>query len=392
MVRAAVTWASFLAGLLLCGAALADSASAEAEADKAYQNAQSALSQQAWAEAELHFERVLMFNPEHAEARIQLAMLLAQRGKPETASGFIESLIDDPRTPDAHRQRLVSLLAQLKAGPGPAAKASEAPPPQPAGLLLARVALGYSRNPYARADINNLTLTLPDGNTDLAVNQNIAAAPVLISSLSYLAPNLCGFDAQDQRWGASEQHFANKLLLFCYGSLGGEKVQAFASTLHSVDGNSRISAGLAWPFDSWRLTAQAFKEPQLERQGYALRLEHLQTGSAGAQTLLFAEAEKAISGVPGYTRYGFLREQPLTSTLSLQAQLSAQQDFAGYSPLLENGATRQLLFAELGLQKDWGTVAGWQASGKLQTGRRWSNLALFEFRDTTLQFTFSRAL
>ena len=392
MVRAAVTWASFLAGLLLCTAALADSTSAEAEADQAYQNAQNALSQQAWAEAELHFERVLMFNPEHAEARIQLAMLLAQRGKPETASGFIESLIDDPRTPDAHRQRLVSLLAQLRSGPGPAAKVSEAPPPQPSGLLLARVTLGYSRNPYARADINNLTLTLPDGNTDLPVNQNIAAAPVLINSLSYLAPNLCGFDAQDQRWGASEQHFANKLLLFCYGSLGGEKVQAFASTLHSVDGNSRISAGLAWPFDSWRLTAQAFKEPQLERQGYALRLEHLQTSSAGAQTLLFAEAEKAISGVPGYMRYGLVREQPLTSTLSLQAQVSAQQDFAGYSALLENGATRQLLFAELGLQKDWGTVAGWSVSSTVQTGRRWSNVALFEFRDTTLQITVSRVL
>ncbi len=403
MVRAAVTRASCLAGLLLCGAALADSASAEAEADKSYQQAQSALSQQAWAEAELHFERVLMFNPEHAEARIQLAMLLAQRGKMETASGFIESLIDDPRTPDAHRQRLAGLLAQLRQGPpAPGVIASEARQSMPSGaqsapsaaqpLIQARVALGYSRNPYARADINNLTLTLPDGNTDLPVNQNIAPAPLVISSLSYLAPNLCGFDAQDQRWGASEQNFANKLLLFCYGSLGGEKVQAFASTLRSVDGNSRISAGLAWPFDSWRLTAQAFKEPQLERQGYALRLEHLQTSSAGAQTLLFAEAEKAISGVPGYTRYGFVREQPLTSTLAFQAQLSAQQDFAGYSALLENGATRQLLFAELGLQKDWGTVAGWQASGKLQTGRRWSNLTLFEFRDTTLQLTFSRSL
>ena len=91
-------------------------------------------------------------------------------------------------------------------------------------------------------------------------------------------------------------------------------------------------------------------------------------------------------------RYGLVREQPLTSTLSLQAQVSAQQDFAGYSALLENGATRQLLFAELGLQKDWGTVAGWSVSSTVQTGRRWSNVALFEFRDTTLQITVSRVL
>ena len=93
-------------------------------AELAYQSALAALDAQAWAEAELQFERVLMLNPEHAEARIQLALLLAQRGKFETASGFLQSLIDDPRTPLEHRQRLVDLLAQLK----PAAQPISAAP------------------------------------------------------------------------------------------------------------------------------------------------------------------------------------------------------------------------------------------------------------------------
>ncbi len=419
--RAAAGPVGLLLCLLLGGAAQADTDSAALEAEKAYQSAQKALGAQAWAEAELHFERVLMFNPEHAEARIQLALLLAQRGKLETASAFIESLIDDPRTPQAHRQRLSDLLAQLKrsapllptelpsviaseawqsmtpaaiASPSSviASEARQAMSSGTPAILQARISMGYSSNPYARADINSLTLTLPDGNVDLPVNQNIHAAPMLINSLSYLAPNLCGFEAQDQRWGASEQNFANKLLFFCYGTVGGEKIQTFASSLRAVDGNGRSSVGLAWPMASWRLTAQVFKEPELERQGYALRVDHLRSSSPNAQTLLYAEAEKSVSGMSGYVKSGFSREYALTSSLSLLTQLSLQQDFSGYSALLEYGARRRLVFAELGLQKDWGAHAGWNLRSTLQTGRRWSNLALFGYQDTTLQLSINRLL
>ena len=393
--------AGLLLGLLLGGPVLAAASSAELEAEAAYQSAQSALNAQAWAEAELDFERVLMFNPEHAQARIELAMLLAQRGKIETASAFIESLIDDPRTPLAHRQRLADLLAQLKRGASvtdgiaspSSVIASEARQSMLAAaqpVIQARVSLGYSANPYARADISNLTLTLPGGSADLPVNQNIHAAPMLMSSLSYLAPNLCGFEAQDQRWGASEQNFANKLLVFCYGVVAGQQMQTFASTLRAVDGNGRTSAGLSWPLANWRLTAQLFKEPQLERQGYALRLDHLQRSQSGNQTLLFAELEKSNSGVPGYIKSGILREYALTSGVSVLAQLGLQRDFAGYSVLLADGATRRLLLAQLGLQRDWGQLDGWQLGSALQLARRWSNLALFEYRDATLQLSIER--
>ncbi len=400
--------ASLLLGLLLSGFARAETAGAQEQGDAAYQSALSALSARAWAEAELHFERVLMFMPEHAEARIQLAMLLAQRGKLEAASGFIESLMEDPRTPPAHRERLSEMLAQLKRGPSAdmdrhglrprddeagGAIASEARPSiavSAPAIIQARVSLGYSGNPYARADINSLTLTLPDGSTELPVSQNIHAAPLLINSLSYLAPNQCGFEAYDQRWATTEQQFANKLLLFCYGKWGGAKVQTFASSLRSVDGGGRTSTGVAWVLDSWRVTAQFFREPQLERQGYAFRVEHLQNSENGAQTLLYAEAEKATTGTPGYAKYGLLREYSLTSSTSLLAQILFQRDFAGYSALLDNGATRTLLFAELGLHKDWGSYAGWAVGSSLQTGRRWSNLALFGYKDTTAQLSLSR--
>lgn len=395
-------------GLLLClyilgGSAHAEGANAQGEAEKAYRSAQSALGAQAWAEAELQFERVLMFNPEHAEARIQLALLLARRGKIEAASGFIESLIDDPRTPPAHRQRLAELLDRLKrepqlAGaegtpiPAGAGLAAPATPPSSPAVMQASISMGYSANPYARADINNLALTLPDGRVDLPVNQNIRAAPILMSNLSYIGSNRCGFDVQDQRLETSEKNFANKLLLFCYGSIADQSVKAFVSTQRAADGNGRVSAGLAWMPDSWRLAAQVYKEPQLERQGYGLRIDHLRRTSAGTQTLLYLDLEQSTSGAPGYVKTGFSREYALKPGLFLSAQMSIQRDFAGYSALLENGDTRRLVFAELGLRKDWGMHRGWNVSSGLQTGRRWSNLTLFEYKDTTLQLTLSRLI
>ncbi len=393
--RSGALWVGAVLGVLTSTQVIAETLTAEAEAERAYEMAQSALQARAWAEAELYFERILMFNPEHAEARIQWAMLLAQRGKIETASGFIESLIEDPRTPPAHRQRLTELLSQLKlrsAVPVADSQPKKAPTAPEAALVMARFAVGYSRNPYARADINSLTLTLPDGIADLPVDQNIHPAPLFVSSLSYLAPNQCGFEVYDQRWGASEQHSAGKLLLFCYAGLAGQKVQTFASSLRSLDGNTRISAGLSWPLAAWRFTSQIFKEPQLERQGYGLRVDHLANASDGPQPLYYVELEKAATGVPGFIRSGFAREYVLTSGFSLLTQFSLQRDLGGYSALLEKGATRKLAFAELGLQRDWGNLGGWNVSASLHAGRRWSNLALFEFQDATLQLAFSRAL
>ena len=50
----------------------ADNAEAAAQAQAAYQQALQALEQQQWTQAELLLERVLMFQPEHAEALLQL--------------------------------------------------------------------------------------------------------------------------------------------------------------------------------------------------------------------------------------------------------------------------------------------------------------------------------
>ena len=372
----------------------AKAASEEAGADVAYQNAQAALNTQAWAEAELQLERVLMLNPEHAEARIQLAILLAQRGRLVAANGFLQSLIEDPRTPPAHRQRLLDLLGQLKIAPQPTATASQPLAPMPGqapSIVQARMSLGYTSNPYARANIDTLTLTTPGGNTDLTVAPNISSAPTLTSSLSYMAPNLCGFEVYDQHWYAQERYATNKVALFCRNSVAGQKIQTFVSYLNGLDGGNRASAGLRWSTGAMLLTGQAFNEPQLDRRGYSLRAEHLQLNTAGAHTLVYAEAEKSNTGLGDNFQTGLVKEVVLVPALTLLVHVSAQRDFGGYSTFLENGARRNLLYAELGLQKDWGKHRDWNLGSSLYTRRRWSNLALFGFKDTTLQITIDRS-
>jgi len=301
----------------------------------------------------------------------------------------LQSLVDDPRTPSAHRARLQSLLAQLATQPAPVPEPLPHPEPQPAPRLEAKLSLGYTTNPYARADLSTLTLTLPEGRAQFPIEQNLSPAPLATASLSYLSPNQCGADLSHQSWGGPEPQSANRLLLFCYTKVGGEHLQLFASSQQTTGDFERNTAGLSWPTPTWRLTAQRFQEPLLERQGYALRVDHLLRDKAGASTLLFAESEHTTTtGLPGYVKTGLQQTLPLTPTLTLWGLLSYQRDLGAYNPLLENGAPRRLLLTQASLEHTLGTLAGWQLGSALQITNRASNIELFEFNDITIKITF----
>lgn len=364
------------------------------QSDLAYGAATAALSQQNWAQAELGFERVLMFNPLHAEARIQLALLFAKQGRSIAAAGFLQSLIDDPRTPSAHRARLQTLLAQLHTQLPVDASLIPAPiqaPPKPAAQTQVEFSVGYTSNPYARADINALTLTLPAGQAVFAVDQSLSPAPLASASLSYLAPNQCGADLHHQSWGGSEPQSASRLLVFCYMALQNQPVQLFASTQKATDGAERSTVGASWPTPTWRLTGQLFQEPSQDRQGYALRLDHLLNQSSGTSTLLFAEAENASTGLPGYLKIGLQQAYPLTKSLKLQGQLSYQRDLGAYSPWLENGAARSLLLAQASLEHALGNFGSWHLANKLQYTNRTSNIVLFKFNELTINIVLKKS-
>ena len=380
--------------LLALALAPAQAQTPDEQADLAYAAATAALSQQNWAQAELSFERVLMFNPQHAEARVQLALLFARQGKTAAATGFLQSLVDDPRTPSAHRARLQNLLTQLDTQLGTQPPDDTpyvpAPVPVPASRLEAQLSVGYTTNPYARADINTLTLTLPEGRAAFAINQSLNPAPLATASLSYLAPNQCGADLHHQSWGGTEPQSASRLLVFCYVALQSQSLQLFASTQQATDGAERSTAGLSWPTPAWRLTAQLFQEPSQDRQGYALRLDHLLAPSSSANTLLFAEAEKATTGLPGYAKVGLQQSYPFSPSLNLWGQLSYQRDLGPYSPLLENGAARSLLLAQASLEHSLGSFGGWRVANTLQFTNRTSNIVLFRFNDLTVKISIKQ--
>ena len=112
------------------------------EAATAYTLALRSMAQQEWTQAELLLERVLMFQPENAEAMVQLAQLLAQRGRTESAQAIIQALLEDARTPAPQRERLQALQIELGIAPAsppveepaPAAGAEETIPPTGEGV------------------------------------------------------------------------------------------------------------------------------------------------------------------------------------------------------------------------------------------------------------------
>lgn len=393
-MRQVAIFAGACLALGLCWLQPAWASDAEQQAQAAYQSAQQALQEGAWTQAELHFERVLMFNPDHAEARVQLALLLARRGDFEAASAFLLSLINDPRTPVLHRLRLQELLAQLQAPRQAYAPPLEPAVPQP--MLeapfqwRASIAVGRATNPYSLPGLASLTLTTPNGAVNLPLRQTIAPTTLRTASLSVLAHNQCGFEATDQSAQGVAQSINRKLLVFCYTRWRDQPLQIQASTQQSAAGDTRHSAGLSWPVKNWRLSALLYAEPSLQRRGYLVRAEGLHTSQGGAQYLYYAEAEHAATGLVGNVRVGAITEQPLTDHTKLQAQLSWQRDLGGYSPLLAGGATRQLALAEIGLRRHWGQWGGWGISTSLYARRRWSNLALFNMTDAGINAAAER--
>jgi thioredoxin-like negative regulator of GroEL len=107
----------FFAGLFLVLAATASHSAdlqPEIEALQAFDQARTEINNQRYDRAEILLERVLMLHPENAEARIELAMLMARRGHNDGAQALVQSLLDDPRTEPDQFKALAALLQSMK--------------------------------------------------------------------------------------------------------------------------------------------------------------------------------------------------------------------------------------------------------------------------------------
>lgn len=348
---------------------------AEAQAEQAYADALTAVQAGEWARAELLLERALMLNPEHAAARVELAGLMAARQRNDAARALVFTLIDDPRTPEAHRIRLRAMLENLG---GQSAKEP------PRATVWTEVSAGRMRNPLARAGIPELTLTFPEGPVTLPVNQPISAASVFGASVRRTVAGQSSFEASVQNLSTGGQAYRlGAMGRIPISGLGNETlVQWSAQTQQAFSGATRHAYGLVLNRASWALAGGGFNEPALGRHGAYLRADRLVQWRSNLYANGFFEIEHTASGPPSLWRTGVAAAWAPAPGWFLLGQADLVRDTSGYSSLLEGGAKREMYGVSVAVERALTPDAvQWQLFLRGYAARRWSNLDLFEYRD-----------
>jgi len=382
------------------------------DAMASYAEARQASAAGQWDRAEILLERVLMLMPEHAEARIDFALLMARRGQPETARQLLRGLIEDPRTPDDYRRQLQAMIRTLP---------SEQPAYRPAETLAASrngraPVAGSSRpvwrgeaswlastNPLARTSASELLLTVGGGTvalplatrpeaghvTALALSRNTASGG-MDASFQALAQPAEGLEASAHRLSLWRTLLTNETWALLPR---GTELQGTVQTQQGFDGLRRHTAGLMLQKDRYRLSLLHYAEPAQEEAGALLRYEQRWAWTPGTWTVagaLMLERSASLRRTQGHWRVGFVSESVVTAQGKLQLQITAQQDTAPYSVLLENNARRRLLTAYVGFEQQWASGANQALVGRVFAGRRSSNLSLFDFQDAGAQLAWVR--
>lgn len=358
------------------------------EAATAYALALQSMEQQQWTQAELLLERVLMFQPENAEAMVQLAQLLAQRGRTESAQAIIQALLEDARTPAPQRERLQALLVNTATAHAPA------PPDKPA-RQWAEWTLGRGTNPLVTTQARDITLTLPGGNLTLPLAETPHPGAYASAWLARLTGG--GTLLQVQAQGVDLSQARTALRLAAQGALptSGEQGSAWQWQLQTqrlLDGTHRHQAGAVYLDGANQWHAGAYSEPQARRHGPYARLLHHWATPWGHQFQAWADLEgNQGEGAPGLLRLGGQAVLALGSHWQWQGQLQHHHDLAGYSALLENNKKRNILTFSTALEYQFTPLApqGWAL--RLYGARRWSDIPLFAWKDAGAQIVWRNA-
>lgn len=367
-----------------------DDAQAAAQARTAYAQALQALKLGKWTQAELLLERALMFQPEHAEALLQLATLLAQRDRLESAQALIGMLLHDPRTPPMHRRHLQALLdsTHRKAGVALVGGTPTAALPSPRTQML--WSAGYTRNPLGTTSATQLNLTLPDGLVTLPLTSQAVGAAVTTVALHHQRPS--GLELYAQLQAASQPQARTSGRIALGGPLGVAHHHWSLGTQRALDGSTRHSASILRTLDgNTQLMAGIFHESSFGRTDWLVRGQRSFMVASRWPVTAWGEYEHGRTGAPGAVRGGMQTLIPVAPGWQLQSQISGQRDTSGYSQLLENKAVRRLFTAHFELEYRWPTpVLAGQARFGAYAARRWSNLALFDWNDYGVRISWLR--
>ena len=367
-----------------------DDAHAADQAHAAYEQALQALALQQWTQAELLLERALMFQPEHAEALLQLATLLAQRDRLESAQALIGMLLHDPRTPPQHRRHLQALLDNTyRKADAPMVGGTPATPLPTARTQMLWTA-GYTRNPLGTTSATQLTLTLPEGPVTLPLAARAEGGTVATVAMHHQRTSGLELYAQIQAASQAQAHTAGRFALG--GPLGLKNHHWSLSTQRALDGSTRHSASLLRTLDAnAQLMAGIFRESSFGRTDWLVRGQRSFMVASRWPVTTWGEYEHGRTGAPGAVRGGVQALVSIAPRWQLQGQVSGQWDTSGYSKLLENNAARRLLTAHFELEYRWPSpVLAGQAVLSTYAARRWSNLALFDWNDHGVRISWLR--
>ena len=416
-----------LLGACAAGAGAATVLQPELEALQAYSQARDEIRAGRYDQAEILLERTLMLQPEHAEARIDLVLLMASRGQLDAALALLKSLLDDPRTEPPYVQALNELQRQLRrgdipqlnpyaigpdklwagrstaglapsrAGTGLRAPQAQSTPSQTAAPWRAEVSYAASTNPMARTSAGTITLTPVEGPVTLPLSTSPHPGRVLGTSLSYNTETH-GAEFWAQHSDIENAHNAGRAVFWARlpspeGWLPGAgfqnmpPVMGFVQTLRALDGQRRVLTGLSSTSGAHRLTLTRYQDSTTSDRGWLVRLDRSQRKWLGADWLASLERSNSAVGVQGYWRTSLGAELPLGEGRKLMGQWAHHQDTYAYSELLQKGAKRHLNSVYVAFEQQHRLEGEKILIWRVFRDERRSNLELFTYKDFGVQFS-----
>jgi hypothetical protein len=376
----------------IAGSGRATTLTPNEEAEQALDEARQAILDRALDRAELRLERVLMLVPDHAEARVMLASLMAQLGRLETALLLLQSLIDDPRTAEDYRQRLRSIYLLIIQAPRLASlnrlPQRLGPDPTPQAYWRSEIAYGLSTNPLSRTSANELPLTFADSQVSLPLQERPVSGQYLTASIANFAKD-SGFDFSATRvaTASDQQRLSDAARFIAWGPIIRPLYWQFQAQ-QGLDAQRRYTLGLSYVEGRHRVNVSAYNDPARADAGGLIRYEQRVIPAMGGLWSSNIERGFRAARTPDYWRLGVSGEYDLGSQRFLVMNWSVQADLSGYNPLLENNSRRWLETRSVVLEQH--IPIGKQkvlVLRGLATERR-SNLTIFSFRDVGLQVSF----
>lgn len=389
----------------------------ELEALQALDQAGAEIRARRYDRAEILLERVLMLQPENAQALIELALLMAARNHTDGALALVQSLIDDERSELSQIQALKNLQAQIKQGAthlqrNPYALnaperqsqlASQSPPPganqsNSASPVRWRgeINWGMSTNPLARTSAKAIAITLPDGPLSLPLTQNQRAGQMGGASLSRTT-DTGSVELAIQGTSISDASTATRVLAWTklpqapwWNATQQPVWLAYAQTQRGLDGQQRTQAGLTAINGQQKYSLSAYREDSAQDRGMISRIEYYPTPWQGIQAYAALERSKSNTGPQGHWRVLMAAERPVGDQAKMLIQWTRQTDTYSYSPLLENGARRHLLAAHVAYEQHHPLEGEKVFTWRVFTGERQSNLSLFHYKETGIQLQWVR--